>query len=158
MRTRILIRNILVVGFVLCARSACAQSIRVLLTNNHEVCFSFADLPVLTHKDGFARIETKATKVEYPIDDIRCISKCDAATAIDGYSVKSKGVMSKVGTHILLSGFASCSKGYLYNTNGIAVSTIIFSTGGCASVDMSSLPCGIYIVSVEGSTFKIENK
>ena len=113
--------------------------------------------PVTTYQDGNLVITTINATITYPLEVVRkfiFISGTEDIQNIKG----DKFEISKDGRFLTLSGLKSDTDAYLYSVNGILMERIHVTSSTSISINLESYPIGVYMIKVDGATFKIMNQ
>ena len=113
--------------------------------------------PVTTYQDGNLVITTINATISYPLEVVRkfiFISGTEDIQNIKG----DKFEISKDGRFLTLSGLKSDTDAYLYSVNGILMERIHVTSSTSISINLESYPIGVYMIKVDGATFKILNQ
>ena len=66
--------------------------------------------------------------------------------------------ISKDGKFLTLSGLEKDTKAYLYSVNGMLMERIRVTSSTSISINLESYPLGVYMIKVDGATYKIMNQ
>ena len=110
-----------------------------------------------SYKDGNLVITTINATISYPLEVVRkfiFISGTEDIQNIKG----DKFEISKDGRFLTLSGLKSDTDAYLYSVNGMLMERIHVTSSTSISINLESYPIGVYMIKVDGATFKIMNQ
>ena len=113
--------------------------------------------PVTTYQDGNLVITTINATISYPLEVVRkfiFISGTEDIQNIKG----DKFEISKDGRFLTLSGLKSDTDAYLYSVNGVLMERIHVTSSTSISINLESYPIGVYMIKVDGATYKILNR
>lgn len=135
-----------------------ATSLIVHSKDGSSVAYALSEYPKVTFEDSYLLIKSTNIDVSYPLSDMWkfTFEPVDIETAINAVSA-DKSSFSYADGAIVLSGLNGKSFLQVYTIDGVLrhsekinTSTFIYP--------FSELPSGIYIINVNGKTFKISKK
>lgn len=97
-------------------------------------------------------ITSSVLDMEYPKENILRFSYKGSGTSIS--SPRNEADYSQEGDRLVFHGITSTDKVAIYTTNGIRVSARLIATGDGVTLSLSSIPQGVYVLSVNGKTSK----
>lgn len=97
-------------------------------------------------------ITSTVLDMEYPKENIIRFSYKGSGTGI--YSPKAEADYSQEGGRLVFHGVTSTDKVAVYTTNGIRVPAHLTAAGDGVALFLSSIPQGVYVLSVNGKTSK----
>jgi hypothetical protein len=112
---------------------------------------------VTSYKDGNLVITTINATISYPLETIRkfvYISGSDDIQNLKG----DKFEISRDGKFLTLSGLDKDTDAYLYSINGMLMERIHVTASTSISINLESYPLGVYMIKVDGATYKILNQ
>ena len=139
-------------------------ALRLHFNDGSVVTYLLSRRPRVTFSDGNIIITTNSIEATYPTSDIAKLTyryqedseEEDEESGIDNILVDETSFNIKGGV-IMLSGFTEGSTARVYTIGGLMVQSVQMESGSC-SIPLSSLPSGVYVISVNGKSFKIAKK
>ena len=113
--------------------------------------------PVTTYQDGNLVITTINATISYPLEVVRkfiFISGTDDIQYLKG----DKFEISRDGKFLTLSGLDKDTDAYLFSINGLLMERIHVTASTSISINLESYPLGVYMIKVDGATYKIMNR
>lgn len=123
-----------------CLLATAQQCLNLHTTTQGVVTFSFEETPVVTFSEEILKASTGSISVEFPFNDIEKITFEDRPTSIQSVGIKEGNGMVSI-----------------YDISGRLIRKYK-SVEGKTSVDLSSLPSGIYVINDGKRTYKIIKK
>lgn len=134
------------------------EALMVNLKNGTRVVYILAERPVATFATDKLHIESSALADDYAIADIANF-KFDKVSSISGVETDDMRVCFIDGENLRLEGLRQGEIVTICDTKGCIMTKAKSSADGKITIQMSSLPYGVYIVSLSsGKTFKLLNK
>ena len=135
-----------------------ATALTVHIKDGSEVTFLLSEQPAVTFSDGYLLITSSDAEMSYPLSDVVkfTFKDADETTGIDNTSV-GEASFAFDGGSVVVSGLKAGSNARVFATDGTTLHSEEVS-GDSWSYSLSSLPSGVYIVSINGKTFKIAKK
>ena len=140
-----------------CSGIMADQMLQVVKMDGQTHTINLNQEPVTTYEDGNLVITTINATISYPLETIRkfvYISGTDDIQNIKG----DKFEISKDGKFLTLSGLKSDTEAYLYSVNGMLMERIRVTSSTSISINLESYPLGVYMIKVDGATYKIMNQ
>lgn len=132
-------------------------ALHVLLSDGQVVAINLNEEPRTTYKDGNLVITTTKNTVTYPLEKVKRYTYVNTTVGID--SPETLGAaFSTDGESLTLKGLKPHTKISLYNVAGQLLKTIDSGNGGKTVISASHMPIGVYIVKVNGGTYKITKR
>ena len=97
-------------------------------------------------------ITSTVLDMEYPKENILRFSYKGSGTGIS--SPRNEADYSQEGDRLVFHGITSTDKVAIYTTNGIRVPAHLIAAGDGVTLSLSSIPQGVYVLSVNGKTSK----
>ncbi len=128
-----------------------AEEARLIITTKDGTVavFPIADSPVITYHDNLLKVEGGGSEISV---------EADAVGSFDFLPSEESGVDMINAGGSKFSGLKPGDQVQVYTADGKLAATIIADESTSASVDLSSLPSGIYIVRTPGASFKIKKQ
>ena len=113
--------------------------------------------PVTKYVDGNLVITTTLTSITYPLEQVR---KYTYTSQTDGFvSLKTIGVtFSADGEALTFNNLKPQTDIAVYNATGQLLLKQASSESGSATISCSHMPVGVYVVKVNGATYKISKR
>ena len=147
---------LLTVLFVAIVAKADDMVLQVLLSDGQMVSINLNEEPRTTYQDGNLVITSTRNTVTYPLEKVRRFTYV-SATGIE--SLKTVGAsFSNDGETLTFKGLKPHTKIYLYNVAGQLLKTIDSGDQKQIVISASHMPFGVYVVKVNGGTFKITKR
>ncbi len=108
--------------------------------------------PQLKFQNDKVLITSTVLDMEYPKQDVLRFTYKGTAQGI--YNVPSKNNVSQENGKLIFRGINSSDKIAIFTANGIRVPVNIRHSGSTASLSLSSIPKGVYMLSVNGRISK----
>ena len=140
-----------------CGSIMADQVLQIVKADGQTHTINLKPEPVSTYQDGNLVITTINATISYPLEVVRkfiFISGTEDIQNIKG----DKFEISKDGRFLTLSGLKSDTDAYLYSVNGILMERIHVTSSTSISINLESYPIGVYMIKVDGATFKILNQ
>ncbi len=120
-------------------------------TNGSQAMFFLADEPFITYSNNNLIITAASKEVSVPVTDISNVTleEYSVPTKIDGVAITADG--------ILFRQLPAGSEIRVFTTDGKTVCTRKADGNGNVSIDLTSMPRGVLIISAPGSTIKLNN-
>ncbi len=109
-------------------------------------------MPKVEFSGDKVRITSTVLDMEYPKENILRFSYKGSGTGIS--SPKAEADYSREGDRIVFHGISTTDKVAIYTTNGIRVPAHLTAIGDGVMLSLSSIPQGVYVLSVNGRTSK----
>lgn len=134
------------------------SSLIVWHSNGTITKFALDDEPVTTYSNGNLTITTNSTTLSLPLEEVsRYTYQINTSTAISN-ALKTIQKVQLDGDKIMFSQLTKDTDIKVYSTSGLLVNTIQAKAGQTTSVSLNSLPQGVYIVKLNGVTYKFLKK
>lgn len=121
------------------------------------VSFNLDEVPVTTYSDGCLIIKTTMTTVTYPLEQVRKYTYSSVTDALSAPKSES-ATLSQDGESLTFTGLKPLTPISIYNVSGQLIRTIKARGLGNTTVSVANQPIGIYVVKVNGVTYKIMKK
>lgn len=130
--------------------------LRVNLSNGTNASFALADDPKVSVTNNTLQVETSTQTITVQFEDLKNFTFHDSTTGIDKEAI-DKHFQLENGI-ISFDGLKAGETVAVYSISGIVMLQTSASTDGCATIDTSTLPIGVYVVRTNSTTIKISNK
>lgn len=129
------------------------------------VTYLLSRRPKIIFSDEYLNITTNSIETAYPSSDIAKLTykdeenseeEEDEESGIDNILIDETSFNIEGGV-IMLSGFSEGSTARVYTLGGLMVQSVQMESGCCA-IPLASLPSGVYVINVNGKSFKIAKK
>ena len=140
-----------------CGSIMADQVLQIVKADGQTHTINLNQEPVTTYQDGNLVITTINATISYPLEVVRkfvFISGTEDIQNIKG----DKFEISKDGRFLTLSGLKSDTDAYLYSINGMLMERIHVTSSTSISINLESYPIGVYMIKVDGATYKIMNQ
>lgn len=131
--------------------------LQVLLSDGKVVSINLNEEPKTTYKDGNLIITTTKNSVTYPLENVRRYTYVSNSVGIDSPEVLGAAFASD-GETITFKGLKPHTQISLYNVAGQLLKTIDCGSQSQMVISASHMPTGVYIVKVNGGTYKITKR
>lgn len=155
---RSLLKAVLLSAMTLMAGTAMAgvDYLIVNLVDGSNASFALADDPKVSVADNQLTVETSTQIITVAFDDLENYKFYDSSAGVDKISTPNHYQMEN--GIIAFEGLKAGETVAVYNVAGVLVLQTTATADGCASVDTSVLPTGVYVVRTASSSIKISNK
>lgn len=155
--TRILLA-LLLLPLPMFAADDAAQQLVITSKDGKTVIYAFNEEPKVSFTDTELVVTSKDATVSYPLSSMALITyKLGAATGITNIAT-DETTFRMDGSALVFPSLAAGSKVTVSTTAGAVVLSKKISTAGKYSFPLSELANGVYMVSVNGQTYKIVKK
>lgn len=145
---------------VLMAVSAFAQNtLTIHQKDGQQFSFGFEDKPVITYTDTDLVLKTTKTEVMYPLASLSKFTLTDVEDAV--ISIKQDGNTAKLELDSYMVSITGAKAGIavtLIGPDGKTLGTYKTDSDGSVTISIADLPQGLYIISSENLTCKIQKK
>ena len=145
---------LLTVLFAASSAKADDKILQVLLSDGQVVSINLNEEPRTTYQDGNLVITTTNNSVTYPLERVRRFTYLSNNTGIDAPNTLG-ATFSNDGETLTFTGLKPHSKITLYNVAGQLLKTLDNGDSNKIVISASQLPFGVYVVKVNGGTYKI---
>ena len=136
-----------------------SSALTIHVTDGSKVTFLLSERPAVTFSDGYLLITSDDADASYPLSDVIKFTFGDIDdedTGIDSLPV-DETTFGYDGGAIVVTGLNSGSTAKVYTIGGMMVHSESISDGSW-TYSLSSLSSGIYIININGKSFKISKK
>lgn len=133
------------------------QTLKVQLRNGGSQYFRLSEKPVVTFDGAKCLIASASLSAEYLMADIECAVIVEQSSGVTELERKVVVDYTDAG-NLVLRGLNMGSAVRLADVAGRVLRVVVADSDGCASIDLSSAPKGVYIVSSKEITFKVYRK
>lgn len=109
-------------------------------------------MPKVEFQDDKVRITSTILDMEYPKADILRFTYKGGGSGIE--TPKAEADYSREGDRLVFHGITSTDRVAVYTSNGIRVPVHLIATDNSVTLPLSSIPQGVYVLSVNGKTSK----
>lgn len=127
-------------------------SLVVTLADGTTTSYELYTRPRVTFINDSVKIVSPTVFAEYLATNVLRFNYHVAATAIEKTTAGSE--FSRQGEYLVFGGNVSADDVKLFTANGMAVPVTLTATGGSLRLRVTSLQRGVYLVSINGKTFK----
>ena len=127
--------------------------LQVWFSDGEVMSINLNDNPKTTYKDGNLLIQTDNNSVTYPLEKVKRYTYA-TSTGIDT-PAKISASFSSDGESLTFTGLKPHTPISLYNVAGVLLKTIDSGDRNKTIISASHLPVGVYLVKVNGGTYKI---
>jgi hypothetical protein len=140
--------------------NASENQVLLTLSGGKSVTFSFSEAPKVTYAGSTVTVTTSDDAVEYAISDIKKLSFGSSETVgvEDAPAAVKAGDIAYANGVFQFSGFGAGERVYLYTIGGVLRGSYAIPGSGALEVSTSSLPAGIYVVTINGITYKFNKR
>lgn len=125
----------------------------VNLKDGKNVSYALADYPRVVTDGNVVKLIVKGVTVEYPLENVAKFFLGSELSSIKLLTVES-GVFSQTASGLSLLGFTAGAVVKIFSANGSIVKNLAIDPNGQLVISLAQYPSGVYIVKVEGETFK----
>ena len=126
----------------------------VWFSNGSVMSINLFESPKTTYKDGNLVITMMKNSVTYPLEKVRRFTYGYSSVGIDTPE-KMDVAFSSDGETLTFTGLKPHTLVSLYNVAGVLLQTIDSGNQNKTVISASHLPVGVYVVKVDGGTYKI---
>ena len=136
-----------------------ATTLTVHITDGSQVTFLLSERPKVSFSDGCLLITSSEADATYPLSDVLMFTFEETESEATGLSLlpADETSLALEGGAIVVTGLKEGSTAKVYTIGGIMVNSEKVD-GGTWTYSLSSLSSGVYIISINGKTFKIAKK
>lgn len=128
--------------------------LHVWFSNGSVMSIKLFEGPKTTYKDGNLVITMLKNSVTYPLEKVRRFTYGYSSVGIDTPE-KMEAAFSSDGETLTFTGLKPHTQVSLYNVAGVLLQTIDSGNQNKTVISASHLPVGVYVVKVDGGTYKI---
>ena len=148
----------LILFLLCCCGSIMAdQMLQIVKADGQTHTINLNQEPVTSYKDGNLVITTINATISYPLETIRKFVYISGSNDIQNLK-GDKFEISRDGKFLTLSGLDKDTDAYLYSINGMLMERIHVTASTSISINLESYPLGVYMIKVDGATYKILNQ
>lgn len=131
--------------------------LQIWLSDGQTVSIKLNEEPVTTYSDGQLIIKTTKTTITYPLEQVKKYTYTHLA---DGVSTlpSMKISFSVNGETLFFNGLNPDTRIAVYSASGQLVRSLNAGQQKNVKVSVSNLPTGVYVVKVNGATYKITKR
>lgn len=131
--------------------------LQVLLSDGQVVSIKLSEEPRTTYQDGRLVITTNNYSVSYPLESVKRFTYVSTDEVID--AIKAiEATFSNDGETLTFTSLKPHTKIYLYNVAGQLLKTFDSGNRDKIVISASQYPSGVYVVKVNGGTYKISKR
>lgn len=150
---------LLLLAVLFAASSAKADDwvLQVLLSDGQVVFINLNEEPRTTYQNGNLVITTKNNSITYPLEKVKRFTYVSSNDVIDAIKAVD-ATFSNDGETITFTSLKPHTKIYLYNVAGQLLKTLDSGDSNKIVISASQYPSGVYVVKVNGGTYKISKR
>lgn len=150
---------LLLLAVLFAASSAKADDwvLQVLLSDGQVVFINLNEEPRTTYQNGNLVITTKNNSITYPLEKVKRFTYVTSNDVIDAIKAVD-ATFSNDGETITFTSLKPHTKIYLYNVAGQLLKTLDSGDSNKIVISASQYPSGVYVVKVNGGTYKISKR
>lgn len=154
------LNTVLLLMFAVCAAwgDVLQNTLVVKLRSGETADFTLADKPKLMFDGKCLVIKSESYEVAYELSQLDCYYFSDKGTNSIDKSGVTAGGFNRDGDRLLFSGLTAGSKVAVYAATGVLVTTVKVENNGCASLSLSEMPKGVYVVKYGNVSTKIQKR
>lgn len=134
------------------------NALTVWSKDGRETVFALADKPVVSFTETTLFIKTKGMEVSYPLKDMRKLSY-DYDETVDVVDIQTdRRAVSLKGNTLVFRSLPLNSRIAVTASDGAVVLQRTITHQGSYSFSLSGMSAGVYLVSVNGLTYKVAKK
>lgn len=132
------------------------QVLQIWQSDGKVMTIKLSEEPKTSYVDGNLVIKTTKTTITFPLEEVRKFTYADGEDI--GTHIAMRSEVSADGETLTFKDLKSNTSIYLYNAAGQLLRTIKSDKTNKATVSVSRFPIGVYIVKVNGITYKITKR
>lgn len=156
MKRKRTIKALLLAALLALPFTARAQYLLLTMSDGSQAEFALSEQPVITIADGLLVLTCGERELSTPLDGVS-YSFSEEPVAIRQVESPSTPDVSVAFGQAVFKGLKAGSRIAVYTIDGVMVTSIAADEAGEASVDISGLPRGIYVVKAPNRTIKVRN-
>jgi len=133
-----------------------AQTLVLHHANGSTTDVELLTMPQVKFQDDKVLITSTVLDIEYPKADVLRFTYKGGALGISG--PKSKANVSQQNGQLVFHGIKSSDQVAVYTANGIRIPARLQHSGSTATLPLSAIPSGVYLLSVNGRTSKFTKR
>ena len=133
-----------------------AQTLVLHHANGTTTDVELLTMPQVKFQDDKVLITSTVLDIEYPKADVLRFTYKGGALGIS--SPKSKANVSQQNGQLVFHGIKSSDQVAIYTANGIRIPARLQHSGSTATLPLSAIPSGVYLLSVNGRTSKFTKR
>ena len=151
---------LLIAIMVLSVAKATDRLLQIWQVDGKIVTINLNDEPVTTYVDGNLVITTTKVTITYPLEQVTRYTYIEDEAVSEGDGVPNgiRSVLLGDNESLIFKGLKSNTEIRLYSTSGRLVQALKANDGNDVAVSISQLPVGVYLVKVNGVTYKISKR
>ena len=130
------------------------QVLQIWQSDGKVMTIKLSEEPKTSYVDGNLVIKTTKTTITFPLEKVKKYTYASEPSGIDS-PIAMQSEVSADGETLTFKGIKPNTSIYLYNAAGQLLRTIKSDKTNKATVSVSRFPIGVYIVKVNGVTYKI---
>jgi len=139
------------------AAKADDQFLQIWQADGQVAIINLDEQPITKYADGNLIITTTQTTITYPLEKVRKYTYVSVVDGIEGQQVMN-AVLSKDGETLTFTNMKPQTAIALYNVFGQLLHQVSTPQSGKAVISVATLPVGVYVVKVNGVTYKISKR
>lgn len=134
------------------------ETLHIWMADGTETTVQLYTRPQVTFDGTVVRISSPVQTLEFPSADVLrfTYSGVDTSTAIDG--IEKTADYRNDGDNLYFNGNVTVDKIQIYTADGKSVPLHIHTVGSQLCLPLSDIPTGIYLLNVNGRTYKLIRK
>ena len=157
MKKRTILGALLLAAMLVMPFTAKAQQYLVLTQSDGSTAeFALADNPVITLEDGNLVVTCGERQISTSLEGTS-YAFSDTSTDIREVQNDSQPQSEIAFGQVAFSGLKAGNRIVVYTIDGRQMTSVAASADGRATIDLSALPRGIYVVKAPGKTIKVKN-
>lgn len=140
-----------------CCSIMADQMLQIVKADGQTHTINLNQEPVTSYKDGNLVITTINATISYPLEVVRKFVYISGSNDIENLK-GDKFEISRDGRFLTLSGLDKDTDAYLFSVNGLLMKRIHITANTSVSINIESYPLGVYMIKIDGATYKILNQ
>ena len=140
-----------------CGSIMADQMLQIVKADGQTHTINLNQEPVTSYKDGNLVITTINATISYPLETVHKFVYISGSSDIQDIK-GDRFEISRDGKFLTLSGLEKDTEAYLYSVNGMLMERIHVTASTSISINLESYPLGVYMIKVDGATYKILNQ
>ena len=140
-----------------CGSIMADQVLQIVKADGQTHTINLNQEPVTFYEDGNLVITTINATISYPLETVHKFVYISGSSDIQDIK-GDRFEISRDGKFLTLSGLEKDTEAYLYSVNGMLMERIHVTASTSISINLESYPLGVYMIKVDGATYKILNQ
>ena len=133
------------------------QVLQIVKTDGQTHTINLNQEPVATYNDGNLIITTLTTTITYPLETVRKFVYFSGTEGIQNIKGE-KFEISRDGKFLTFSGTEKDADAFMFTVSGQLLKRIHIPANTSTCLSLADMPFGVYIIKVDGVTYKIMNQ